>query len=64
MDAYELVAERLNAYKIVALYARAYKQAVEAEDIDLEIAMGRELDTALALAHRWDNRIHVEASAR
>ena len=60
---FEISAERLDAYRTVALYARAYKQAVEAEDPVWESAMGRELDSALLRVRRLETRIQVEASA-
>lgn len=59
----DLQAERLNEYRSVALYARAYKQAVEAEDPVWEVAMGCELDSALLRARRLENRIQIEAAA-
>ena len=57
----DLAAERLEAYRTVALYARAYQQAVDAEDAVWEHAMRTELDTALLRARRLESRIQIEA---
>ena len=57
----DLAAERLEAYRTVALYARAYKQAVDAEDPAWESAMSRELDSALLRVRRLESRIQIEA---
>ena len=57
----DLAAERLDAYRVIAMYARGYKQAVEAEDPVWESAMAVELDTALLRARRLESRIQIEA---
>lgn len=62
-DLAELQAERLDAYRTVALYARAYRAAVDAGDTTWESAMAKEIDTALLRARHWENRIQIEAAA-
>ena len=63
LDALELRDARLEEYRAVALYARAYKAAVEAQDVTWEMGMGRELDAALARVRRIEARIQMEAAA-
>ena len=58
----EFQAERLDAYRIVATYARAYRQAVDAEDANWESGMRRELDAAMLRVRRLENRAQVEAA--
>ena len=56
----DLQADRLDAYRLVALYARGYRQAVDAEDPAWEAGMGVELDAALSRVRRLESRIQVE----
>lgn len=57
----EIQAERLDAYRAVAIYARAYMEAVKAEDSAWEFGMARELETALLRVRNVESRIRVEA---
>lgn len=59
-DDYDLQAERLSEYRALAVYARGYRQAVDAEDPVWEPQMGRELDAALLRVRRLEARFHVE----
>ena len=55
--------QRLDAYRTVALYARAYAQAIDAEDAVWERGMREELDCALAAARRAEIRIQSGVAA-
>jgi hypothetical protein len=62
-DYLELCAERLNLYRTVAVYARAFIQAVDAGQEDWEHAMRDELNTALARARSKELEIDRETKA-